>query len=68
MINISMASKNLKTSPKKLKSTRIQKSTRVQICFFMTFKCKKTPNMNSFNQIESFDTNSVHFGGQNRYQ
>jgi hypothetical protein len=32
----------------------------------MNFKGKKTPNMNSFNQMKPFDTNIVYFGGQNQ--
>jgi len=36
--------------------------------FSQTLKVKKTPNMNSTNQNEQFDTNIVHFGGLNQCQ
>jgi hypothetical protein len=59
---------DLKKPPKK-NSTRNQKSTRVQICFFMNFKGKKkTSNMNSHNQMKYFDTNIIHFSSLNRCQ
>jgi hypothetical protein len=58
----------LKNHQKK-NSTRNQKSTRVQICFFMNFKGKKkTLNMNSHNQMKHFDTNIIHFSSLNRCQ
>jgi hypothetical protein len=41
---------------------------RAQICFFTNFKGTKTSNMNFSNQMESFDTNIVYFGGINRCQ
>jgi len=38
------------------------------MCFFMNFKCKKAPNINSSHQMEPFDTNIVRFGDLNRCQ
>jgi hypothetical protein len=40
----------------------------VHICFFTNFKGIKTPNMNSFNQMESLNTNIDYFGGINPCQ
>ena len=54
--------------PQKPKSTKIKKSTRVHICFFMNFKDKKILIMNSFHQMKRFDTNIIRFGGLNRCQ
>jgi len=45
------------------------KSTRAQICFLKNIKGKKKiHNINSFYQIEPFDTNTIQFGGLNQCQ
>jgi len=51
--NTSWLQKKSKETPKKLKSTRIQKSTITQICYPQTLKVKKTSNINFTHQMKT---------------
>jgi hypothetical protein len=54
MINLSMTLKDKKTHQNQPKT---KNHTKFKSVFFLEFKVKKTPNMNSSHQIKLFNTN-----------
>jgi hypothetical protein len=60
--------KHCKNRVKSICDLKKPNSTWVCICFFTSFKDKKTSNMNSPHQMKQFDTNIVCFDDLNRCQ